>query len=660
MKQNIYLIEMAIPKLTGILLIHMLASFSALAQISFPVTDIAFFGDTTDQLPFDTVSSQNFQQRFTSLKQFEHNPTVWMKIAIPSDAPSGEYCVRLITSYHELYYHTDGGWKMQKNGSFVGPAERSVPLHPFYVCLTHSTGDSVIFVKVPNGQELEGQLAPLTLVSKKQVESTVQNTVNVSFLIMGSMMVFMLCGFAFFFILRDWSFLLFAMFLFFFYVMMNRFVLSALFGDLFPVLLMNEEVGQLYFVMGPLSLLLFSRSFFQIGRQSVFWRRMFGAMIILAIPCVVTISYGDELNSLLILFYNVMVATLVCVYAAIAYYKFQFKPARYFLIGSLVPMAVIVLIVLDFFHVFRVADLELISSASVLLLSFILGVGVVQRFRQVNIELLNVTLAKMNKEHEAELFKLRNSELVSYNTIIENQKKQIEGQARKLEESNGNKDMLLSILAHDLRGPVGNLQSILTLLSDKLLTPDEFHALSDRLKKDVEGTYNMLDDVLRWVKTQQEGIQPRPVDFDIHELLKEAVELATVQSKTKGIIFEIRQRESVRVHADRDQVHIILRNLLSNASKFAPAGTKVCVNALPENGVVKVSIRDQGIGISPEIVEKITQGKKIMSTRGTAGEKGTGLGLLLCKEFIQQNGGSLSLESQINKGTTISFSLPRA
>jgi signal transduction histidine kinase len=653
-------IEMTIHKLTGILLIQLLVSFSALAQNGIPANSITFFSDTTDQLPFDTVRGDRFQRHFTSGVDFERNPTVWMKITVPSDVPVGESCLRLVTSYYELYYHEEGEWKVQKNGTYVAPAERSVPLHPFYVCFAYSPSEPVIFVKVPYGSELDGQPAPLTFESKEQVESTVQNTVNVSFLIMGSMIVFILCTFAFYLILQDLSSLLFAMFLFFFYVMMNRFFLSALFGDLFPVLLMNEDVGQIYFVLGPVSLLLFSRSFFQISEQSTFWRRTFWTMIALAIPCLVTIKLGNEINSLLILCYNVIVSTLVCVYSGVAHYKFKFKPARYFLVGCLVPMAVIVLIVLDFFHVLRVANLELVSSASVLLLSSILGLGVVQRFRQMNVDLLRVTLAKINKEHEAELFKLRNTELVTYNTIIESQKKQIEGQARKLEESNGNKDMLLSILAHDLRGPVGNLQSILTLLSDKLLTPDEFHALSDRLKKDVEGTFNMLDDVLRWVKAQQEGIQSRPVDFDIHELLKEAVDLAMLQAKTKGIIFEIMRRESVRVHADRDQVHIILRNLLNNAIKFAPAGTKVFVSASSENDLVKINIKDQGIGIRPEIIEKIMQGEKIASTRGTAGEKGTGLGLLLCQEFIHQNGGRLYLESQLNQGTTISFSLRKA
>jgi signal transduction histidine kinase len=279
-------------------------------------------------------------------------------------------------------------------------------------------------------------------------------------------------------------------------------------------------------------------------------------------------------------------------------------------------------------------------------------------YQETNEELMQVTLKKWQKEHEAKLFQMKNTELQSHNDIIENQKLLLADQARKLEELNGTKDKLLSVVSHDLRAPVGHLRSILSMLSNKLITPDEFHGLSENLKHDVEGVHEMLEDVLNWVKSQHEGIVPHPLNFDIKVLADDVVQLAAPLASAKNIAINVDCNTHPIVYADRDQVHIIFRNLISNAIKFANSNTRITIRIISNASATEIKISDEGIGIREEDVKKIMTGMKVTGTSGTSGEKGTGLGLLLCREFIQLNGGTFFLESTVGKGTTVSFTFP--
>jgi two-component system, sensor histidine kinase and response regulator len=225
---------------------------------------------------------------------------------------------------------------------------------------------------------------------------------------------------------------------------------------------------------------------------------------------------------------------------------------------------------------------------------------------------------------------------------------------------NSTKDKLLSVLSHDLRAPIGNLRSILSLMTRQALTPEEFREISEKLKYDVDAAYDMLDDVLHWVKSQYAGIVPNPVDFKLLDVIREVTQLATPIASEKQVKLVLRTLGNDMVHADRDHVHIIVRNLVSNAIKFTRASTTVTVVTEIKGAFVEVQVKDQGLGMSPTIVDKIKNGIKIESTRGTTGEKGTGLGLLLCREFVALNGGDLSFESVPGSGTTVSFTLHTA
>jgi two-component system, sensor histidine kinase and response regulator len=230
-------------------------------------------------------------------------------------------------------------------------------------------------------------------------------------------------------------------------------------------------------------------------------------------------------------------------------------------------------------------------------------------------------------------------------------------QAKKLADMNSTKDKLLSVLSHDLRAPIGNLRSILSLLTRQAVTPDEFRDISEKLRYDVDVAYHMLDDVLNWVKSQYAGIVPHPVNFRLRDVIHEVIHISMPLGSEKQVKVELHTSGDDMVYADRDHVHIIVRNLLSNAIKFTAPATTVTVTTLSSGTHVEVRIRDKGIGLPETIVNKIMNGIQVESTRGTRGEKGTGLGLLLSREFVALNGGTLAFESQSGQGTTVSFTL---
>jgi|GEM_PF-6529715 len=619
----------------------------------------SFFVDTAELISPENLS-EAVQGRFLRDDiQISADYPTWVKIDIPADISAGDYC--LMIHMHEtvyLYSKEGGQFKVKKNGRYLPPAQRSVPEDHRYICFSFQDNARTIYLKINPVYGYEGS-PEITMEPKDTVASRINATTRMSFFMGGAILLIVLTSLTLYTFLDDSTYLTFAVYVICSYTMSNLDFLSYIFGDAYQLLLLDGEVLQTYYIICPLSLLWFTHTFFQMRTQSLNSHRIFVAMMLASIVCFVTIPVDGGLNSDLILYYNILTVLLVAVYSAIAYFKLKFGPAGFFLIAFIVPILVAALIVLNYTGILQVPGLNLLAGLAFLFQSCILSIGLLKRYQKVNEALLQSTFTQMEKEHEARIFKIRNTELLSRNEVIENQKVRLQQQARELEEMNLTKDKLLTVLAHDLRAPVNNLKGILTLLSSRLLTTDEFHGLSEKLKTDVESVNEMLEDVLHWVKSQHGGIVPRPVDFDLKESADEVIRLATPAAKDKNVELVI---ESVRhpvAHADPDHVQIIVRNLISNAIKFARQRTSVQLKIEPLNRFMRITITDYGVGMAREAVDHIISGKKVSSTPGTKGEKGTGLGLLLCREFIDLNGGEFFLRSVVGEGTSVSFTLPR-
>ena len=254
--------------------------------------------------------------------------------------------------------------------------------------------------------------------------------------------------------------------------------------------------------------------------------------------------------------------------------------------------------------------------------------------------------------------KRANDALTSRNLAIEQQKEEMQAQAEKLFELNQLKSKLFSVISHDLRGPISNLHALLSLLTTKAMTAEEFIIISQKLKANLNVTQRTLENLLNWSLSQMDGIKTDTKSFDVRVVIDEVCNLMSEIAERKHLTFETSMSLSTTVMADLNQVQLILRNLIHNAIKFSKQNSAIKVLTSSNASHCTVQVEDHGIGMTPEETEMLQDRPHYFTKVGTHEEKGTGLGLLLCKEFVKRNGGELKISSTPGQGTTVSFTVP--
>lgn len=258
------------------------------------------------------------------------------------------------------------------------------------------------------------------------------------------------------------------------------------------------------------------------------------------------------------------------------------------------------------------------------------------------------------------LQKRANDFLAVKNKAIEQQREEMQTQAENLQQLNNLKSKLFSVISHDLRGPINNLQALLELLTTRNMRPEEFYSISDKLKANLNVTQRTLENLLNWSLSQMEGIRTEQSRIEIKTLIDETCRLMDEVAQRKNITIENTTLSVIYVLGDLNQVQLILRNLIHNAIKFSKTDSKILVSASLDQSMCYIRVKDFGIGMSSEETEVILGSQEYFTKAGTLQEKGTGLGLLLCKEFIKRNGGTLGIQSHPGQWTEVSFSLPLA
>jgi signal transduction histidine kinase len=248
---------------------------------------------------------------------------------------------------------------------------------------------------------------------------------------------------------------------------------------------------------------------------------------------------------------------------------------------------------------------------------------------------------------------------LSYQNNIEAKNRDLILRKAQLLEANAARERLFSIIGHDLRGPVGSVKATLDSLSSGLLDPETFHAWSEELRVQVDHVLVTLENLLQWGSLQASSLKPRFEKVNLRTAAQDGISLLDSIAKNKSIRVENGIPENAVVWADTHQIQTVMRNFLSNAIKFTPEGGNVRFSAMEIPDAWKVSIQDSGIGIDAERASRFTHpGNEYESTLGTDNERGLGLGLQLCRDFIYANKGTFSIESAPGRGTTVSFTLP--
>lgn len=239
---------------------------------------------------------------------------------------------------------------------------------------------------------------------------------------------------------------------------------------------------------------------------------------------------------------------------------------------------------------------------------------------------------------------------------------EINEQKQELEELNATKDKFFSIVAHDLRTPMSSLAGFSSMLSNygEQMSPEEIKNFSKKLHVSMKNALSLVENLLTWARTQMNKIDHTPKALNLNKVVEETVRQLENSAGGKQLKLEQTLEGDLQVFADEDHVRLVLRNLITNAIKFTETGGSITISARPEAGdTVLLSVSDTGVGMDEQRQEKLFKIGNTNSTNGTEGEKGTGLGLVLCKEFVEKNGGQIMVSSREGEGTTFTIRLPQ-
>jgi two-component system, sensor histidine kinase and response regulator len=250
------------------------------------------------------------------------------------------------------------------------------------------------------------------------------------------------------------------------------------------------------------------------------------------------------------------------------------------------------------------------------------------------------------------------------NRIIQERNRRLDEMNVELLSLNKTKDRLFSIIGHDLKNPINTIMGFNDLMNSKdgndTLSQETRTEYMGHISDAIRHVSELLDNLLEWSRTQQKTTSFKQQQLDLNELIRENLELVRASAEKKSIKLEAQLNEPVMVIADDNMVNTVLRNLISNAVKFTSESGTIQIRTKEAAKTVDVFIEDTGVGMSEEEIKNLFQVDMSVSRKGTFGEPGTGLGLLICKEFVEKHNGAIHVTSKPGKGSTFSFDLPKA
>ena len=310
--------------------------------------------------------------------------------------------------------------------------------------------------------------------------------------------------------------------------------------------------------------------------------------------------------------------------------------------------------------------LALVVSFSLVSLFYIWRVSEMKKKQEELEEVIKKRTREVTEKNQA--LEHQKSEIQSQNDIlhaqkfeIEKQKKELENQKEELNASIQSKDRIFSIISHDLRSPLGNIKNMLNLMIDRSEQFDEQkrNRILESLAEITKSTYYLLDNLLSWSRSQRGLITFDPQMFLVAPVINDILSLTKHQAIKKKINIQLLVNESDLAYGDANMIKTVFRNIIGNAIKFTREGGTIEITSAVKGEFIEFAFRDNGVGISSENLHNLMYGDEIKTSFGTDREKGSGLGLLLSKEFIKKNNGLFRVESELGKGSTFYIALKR-
>ncbi len=316
---------------------------------------------------------------------------------------------------------------------------------------------------------------------------------------------------------------------------------------------------------------------------------------------------------------------------------------------SMISYFILIVVLEQYKFNFQLLNSNLYLSNHLLLLAFIFyGLYLIKNeniLYHQNILVKNKALEEKNGQIS------KQAQVLQSNTVT------LRKQAEELAELNSIKNKVFSVISHDLKAPMYALRNLFREVHQDNMPAEDLKKLVPGVLNDINFTTSLMENLLQWSKSQMKAGNPLPEKISIKNAINEVTQLLHLQAKPKNVTLHVDSKEEATGRIDKETLHLVLRNLISNAIKFSPENETVSIGITRHDSFIEVYVKDQGIGISSSDLKKISR-NDFFTTKGTANESGTGLGLMLCKEFLAKNGGQLYIESKEGVGSTFSFTIP--
>lgn len=288
----------------------------------------------------------------------------------------------------------------------------------------------------------------------------------------------------------------------------------------------------------------------------------------------------------------------------------------------------------------------------------------VQKLQEQNIVItkqknsLEDTFCKLEETHA--ILQDQNDELQNLSNNLRQKTEKLEEQNLELQELNATKDKFFSIIAHDLKGPMGTMVGLLHFVMKRFDTVSEEKKRTyiENILSNSNVLYQLLENLLYWSRSQTGSISVNKQELDLQKVVHNVLLVLKQSAKHKGLNIDVNIGEGVKVYCDIMMLETVIRNLLSNAIKYSLDGGNITITGKISEKTTYLSVEDNGVGMSPELISDLFDVSKKVSKPGTAGERGTSLGLIITKEFLEKNDGNITINSQLNRGSIFTISLP--
>jgi two-component system, sensor histidine kinase LadS len=619
----------------------------------------------------------------------------WVRVALhnPSHYEAERYVYAGDWSKLQLYsLQQNGEFKVQQTGQLLPVSARDVPQNKPYVRVKMLPQSyTLLYLRLQGDLNLyKPQQLKLQLATPEQVISTNNNRLLVQGIFIGIILVMTLYNLVLFFSVRDRSYLYYVLALLgtgLYFMFYHGFALE-LFWPNSPY--WNAHSFAFIVTFNGLFRLLFTRSYLGTQKNLPGWDKILLLLALLyALPVAMgLLSYFTPLDLLQpcvdligIIGGCVLVVMLL---VGVASLRQGYRPAFYFLIANVFFVVGALLFIMKETNllpttIFTVYSVQVGMVAQVVLFSL----GLAYRLNTVTNELATEVLEKerLEREKETERKKLIEQQKKELEVTVANRTaalrhkteelnktvRQLKSSEYKLRRLNQLKDSFFSIISHDLRTPLATLDSFLNILlnfSDRM-KPEQMQKLANHTQLSVRNLQALLENLLQWAASQttsDHSVRFDPENIKLQDLVQRNIDLLQDTADTKQLQWQVQVPEQLLVFCDANMLDFVIRNLLHNAIKFSnPQDViKVCAKTTG-NHFAEVLVEDSGMGMTTEVLKSLfhTQHPAI-TNKGTANEKGTGLGLLLCRQFVERCGGSIRAKSEAGKGARFSFTVPLA